>query len=46
MYPACVVTGLMHNDFMTLKRSPSSSLTSSRLGFLAAFFLVSVFSII
>jgi len=36
----------MHNDFMTLKRSPSTSHTSSRPGFLAAFFLVSEFSII
>jgi hypothetical protein len=27
----------VHNDFMTLKRSPSTSHTSSRPGFLAAF---------
>jgi thioredoxin-dependent peroxiredoxin len=44
MSPACVVTGLVHNDFMTLKRSPSTSHSSSRPGFRAAFcFLVSEF---
>jgi hypothetical protein len=44
MHPARVVTGLVHNDFMTLKRSPATPYSTSRPGLLAAFcFLASKF---
>jgi hypothetical protein len=44
MHQSGFVTGLVHNDFMTLKRSPTSPHPLSRPGLLAAFcFLASDF---
>jgi hypothetical protein len=37
MHQPGFVTGLVHNEFMTLKRSPETPHPSSRLGLLAAF---------